>query len=61
MLRKIKIIEKKSDVVLAVYPINFCNPNFSDREFLNEAWVSAIEDGLVDPDKKIKYKIEMAD
>ena len=61
MLKNVKITEKRSNVVIAKYPIMFGNPHFTEREFFDEAWVSSIEDGLVSPDNKKKHKIEIAD
>lgn len=61
MLRNVKIIEKESAIVISEYPIILSNPNVSEKDYFDAAWKRAIEDGLVDPDIKSDYKIEMVD
>lgn len=59
MLKNVKITEKRSNVVIAKYPIMFGNPHFTEREFFDEAWVSSIEDGLVSPDNKKSIRLKL--
>lgn len=58
MLRKIKIIEKSSGNLLALYPVRMEFPDYFDEEYFDEAWMFAIYDGVVDPDKRSDYNIE---
>lgn len=61
MLRNVKISEKESDIIVAEYPIIIGYMGVSERDFFDKAWISAIEDALVDPDKKPHYKFVMTD
>lgn len=61
MLRNVKISEKESDIIVAEYPIIIGYIGVSERDFFDKAWISAIEDALVDPDKKLHYKFVMTD
>lgn len=58
MLKKIKIIEKSTGNLLALYPVRMEFPDYFDEEYFDEAWMFAIYDGVVDPDKRADYNIQ---
>ncbi len=58
MLKKIKIIEKSTGNLLALYPVRMEFADYFDEEYFDEAWMFAIYDGVVDPDKRSDYNIE---
>lgn len=56
-MRTVVIVETKTKKTVATYPVNIQGQNYqpADREFFNEAWRCASEDGLVDPDQRDDY------
>lgn len=58
---KIAIIEKKSRSVVASVPVSLGGLNYlpSHSELYEQAWESAIEDGIVDKDKKADYEFNV--
>ncbi|MBL8497425.1 MAG: hypothetical protein IT524_00895 [Nitrosomonas sp.] len=58
MLKKIKIIERSTGNLLALYPVRMEFPDYFDEEYFDEAWMFAIYDGVVDPDKRGDYHIQ---
>jgi len=59
---KVEIIETKSKSVVATVPVSLGGLNYkpSHSELYDEAWQSAVEDGLVGPDKKADYEFQVA-
>ena len=58
---KVAIIEKKSKSVAASVPVSLGGLNYqpSQSELFNQAWESAVEDGLVEKDKKSSYEFQV--
>jgi hypothetical protein len=51
---EVVIVEAETGNVVRTYPIvlGYANSNISEDDYYSEAWTSAVEDGLVDPNKK---------
>ncbi len=60
---EVLIIEKKTGKVVATYPIIEQGMNYAptELEYLNSAWKSAVEDGVVDQERKAEYIIKSKD
>ncbi|WP_372883003.1 hypothetical protein [Psychromonas sp.] len=55
---KVSIIENDSDLVVASYEINFADHHHtpSDEEYYSEAWLRAIEEGIVVDEDSSRYR-----
>ena len=53
---KVSIIENDSDRVVASYEINFTHHTPSDEEYYSEAWLRAIEEGIVVDQDSSRYR-----
>jgi hypothetical protein len=55
------IIEKNADSVVAIVPLTVQGLNYSpnENECFDLAWQTAVEDNLVDPNQRVKYKFEI--
>lgn len=60
MLRRVKITEAESGAVIAEYPVILRSPEAHEKDFFDEAWVNAVENGLIRIDSKVNYKFLMA-
>ncbi len=58
---KVLIIEIESGRVAAAVPVIIQGANYtpSDAEYFNEAWRTAVEDGIVDANKRRLYRFEL--
>lgn len=58
---KVAIIEKNSRSVVATVPVSLGGLNYqpSQSELCEQAWESAVEDGLVDEGKKSDYEFQV--
>ena len=61
MLRKVQITDKNSDNIIAELPIILKVADAQNKDYLNEAWKNAIDNGLVDPGTRSDYRIEFVD
>ncbi len=62
MLKTIQIIEKSSGLIVAEYPyIAELVEDVSEEEYCNDAWENAIDEGLVDEDKRSEYLVEIVE
>ena len=57
MKKCVKILNSKSGKQVAEYPISidYIGLNVGDIDFYDEAWSCAVDDKLVEPDKRLKY------
>lgn len=56
------ILETKSCVLVARYPINLGGINYSsgEVEYFAAAWDCAVEDHIVDPARRSEYTLQLA-
>jgi hypothetical protein len=63
-MKKVRIIERKSNRVIATYPIRISGASGSgnDRRYEDLAWDCAVSDSAVDPERRDDYafKVENA-
>ncbi|MBA3756078.1 MAG: hypothetical protein H0X02_07600 [Nitrosomonas sp.] len=60
MLSKVQIIEKSSNNLIAEYPFELIDDDLME-EYLDEAWETAIDDGLVDESARLDYEVKFVD
>ncbi|MGB5447210.1 MAG: hypothetical protein WBM99_17105 [Psychromonas sp.] len=53
---KVSIIENDSDRVVVSYEINFTHHEPSDEEYYSEAWLRAVEAGIVVDEDSSQYR-----
>lgn len=55
------VVISSNGKVIQEYPINIgsINDNVTEKEYFDEAWRAAIEDGIVDPDKRKDYEFSI--
>jgi hypothetical protein len=61
MHKNIQIIENSSGRIVAQYPIIIELIDTSDKDYFNDAWENAVEEGLVDEENRDNYDIEIVD
>ena len=60
MLKNVQISEKYCGLKIAAYPyLEELGRDVSGKEYCNEAWGNAIEEGLIDEDSRDNYDIEI--
>lgn len=54
----VSITDSKSGVVVAVVPVALWSLNSMtvDLDYIHEAWRTAVEDGIVDPDERENFE-----
>lgn len=57
----VQVIEAETGRLLATYPITLAGSGYerSEQDFFAEAWRCAIEDDLVDADRRDKYVMRL--
>ncbi len=58
---EVKIVDVVTGAVVAVYAVEDSGLNYdpSEEDFFDSAWLSAVEDGLVDEDGRDGYGFEL--
>lgn len=60
MLKRVKIIDKLSEQIVAEYPIELVGDDLKE-DFFAEAWEHAVDDGLVDELNRSNYYMQFVE